>query len=63
MGWPADEWNGEPRCDQDRANVAPVGLQRAAVSTVVAEVRSLLARRARARDVFEVQVASPDEFA
>jgi hypothetical protein len=58
----AHERHGEPFLDQDRANVAPVGLQRAAVPAVVAEPRALLPRGAGALDVLEVEVTGADQL-
>ena len=56
------ERHRETLFDQDHANVAPVGLQRSAVSTVVAEPRALLPRGAGALDVLEVEVTGADQL-
>src|SRR5215475_2875509 len=57
-----DERHGEFFLDQDRANVATVGFQRPAISPIVAEARTLCARRARAFDILEVEMTGLDEF-
>ena len=56
------ERHGEAFRNQDRANVAAVGLQRAAVSTVVAGPRVLLLRGGGALDVLEVEVTGADQL-
>jgi len=48
--------------DQDRADVATVGPQRPAVSSVVARELSLRSGRAGALDVLEVEVTSLDKL-
>jgi hypothetical protein len=49
--------HGEVFFDQDRANVAAVGLQRAAVATVVARLRPFRPCGARTVDIDEVEIA------
>ena len=57
-----DERHGEFFLDQDRANVVTVGFQRPAISPIVAEARTLCARRARASDIHEVEMTGPDKI-
>jgi hypothetical protein len=47
---------------QDRPNVPTVGFERSAISSIIACERSLRPRRARAGDIYEVQIARPHQF-
>src|SRR5262245_23752711 len=56
------ERHGESLLNEDRTDVAAVGLQRSAVPTVIAEARALLPREAGALNVLEVEVTGPDKL-
>src|SRR5262249_9377323 len=53
----AYERYGKPFFDQDRANVATVGFQDAAISPIIAGGRSLCSDRAGTGDIFEIEIA------
>ena len=59
----AYERYGKPFFDQDRANVATVGFQDAAISPIIAGGRSLCSDRAGTRDIFEIEIAGADKIA